>query len=170
MDPCPFVQLTIGNLALKISMASKSARSMVHPSSSSCFCKIKLNNLSLQTALVPYSLPENTQFSKGSSQTLVASFYLSQSDLDRLTGKSSLFATSKKLELKISIYNGCRGTTCGVNSGQLLGKISMPLDLTGTESRVVFHNGWINVEKVKNSSSAQFHLNVKSDPDPKFVF
>ncbi|KAL2549767.1 hypothetical protein Fot_11297 [Forsythia ovata] len=152
-------------------MASKLARSVVHPSSSSCFCKIKLNNFSLQMALVPYILPENTQFSEGSPQTLATSLHLSKSDLDQLTGKSSLFATSKKLELKISIYNGRRGTTCGVNSGRLLGKISVPLDLTRTESRaVLFHNGWINVEKVKNSSSAQFHLNVTSDPDPKFMF
>ncbi|KAL2550922.1 Formin-like protein [Forsythia ovata] len=44
MDPCPFVRLIVGNLALKISMASKPARSVVHPSSSPCFCKIKLNN------------------------------------------------------------------------------------------------------------------------------
>ncbi|KAL2529711.1 hypothetical protein Fot_22312 [Forsythia ovata] len=155
MDPCPFVRLTVGNLALKIPVASKPARSVVHPSSLPCFCKIKLNNFSLQTTLVLYILPKNTQFPEGSPQTLVASFRLSKFDLDRLTGKSSLFATSKKLELKISIYNGRRGTTCGVNSGQLLGKISVPLDLTGTESGVVlFHNGWINVGKLKSSSSA----------------
>ncbi|KAL2516220.1 Formin-like protein [Forsythia ovata] len=42
MDPCPFVWLTVGNLALKIPVASKPARSVVHPSSSPCFCKSSL--------------------------------------------------------------------------------------------------------------------------------
>ncbi|CAA3005546.1 Hypothetical predicted protein [Olea europaea subsp. europaea] len=171
MEPCPFVRLSVGNLALKIPVASKPERSVVHPSSSPCFCKIKLKSFSLQTAVVPCIAPENNQFPDGSQQAVAASFHLSKSDLDRLTGKSLLFATSKKPELKISIYTGRRGTTCGVNSGRLLGKISVPLDLVGTESRaVLFHNGWINVGKVKSSSIAQFHLNVKSEPDPRFVF
>ncbi|CAA3011946.1 uncharacterized protein LOC111374766 [Olea europaea var. sylvestris] len=171
MDPCPFVRLTVGNLALKIPGASKPARSVVHPSSSPCFCKIKFKSFSLQTAVVPYIPPENNQFPDGNQQILAASFHLSKSDLDRLTGKSLLFATTKKHELKISIYTSRRGTTCGVNSGRLLGKISVPLDLAETEARtVLFHNGWINVGKERGSSSAQFHLNVKSEPDPRFVF
>ncbi|CAB4320914.1 unnamed protein product [Prunus armeniaca] len=45
MDPCPFVWVTVGNIALKIPVASKLTRSVVHLSSSSFFCKIKLNNL-----------------------------------------------------------------------------------------------------------------------------
>uniref|UniRef100_A0A5B7BCV3 Putative Formin-like protein 18 n=1 Tax=Davidia involucrata TaxID=16924 RepID=A0A5B7BCV3_DAVIN len=167
MDPCPFVRLTVGNLALKIPVASKPARSVVHPSSSPCFCKIKLKNFPLQTAVVPYILPEN-QFPDGQVQTLAATFHLSKSDLDKLAGKS-LFAG--KLYLKISIYTGRRGTTCGVNSGRLLGKVSVPLDVAGTESRAcVFHSGWVTVGKDAKSSSAQFHLNVKAEPDPRFVF
>ena len=48
----------------------------------------------------------------------------------------------------------------------------MPLDLAGAASRActVFHNGWISVGKEAKSSSAQFHLNVKAEPDPRFVF
>lgn len=169
MDPCPFVRITIGNLALKIPVASKPARSVVHPSSSPCFCKIKLKNFALQTAVVPYIPPENTQFPDGQAHTVAATFHLSKSDLERLVAKS-IFAG--KLCLKISIYTGRRGTTCGVNSGRLLGKVSVPLDLAGTESRAsVFHNGWISVGKEANKgSSAQFHLNVKAEPDPRFVF
>ncbi|KAL2513706.1 Cytochrome [Forsythia ovata] len=93
-------------------------------------------------ALVSYILSKNTQFPKESPQTLTVSFYISKSDLEWLTGKSSLFATSKKSELKISIYNGRRGTTCGVNSCRLLDKIFVLLDLTGTEFwAILFHNG-----------------------------
>ncbi|XP_059636399.1 uncharacterized protein LOC132278588 [Cornus florida] len=168
MDPCPFVRLTVGNLAMKIPVAAKPARSVVHPSSSPCFCKIKLSNFPIQTAVIPY-IPAENQFSDSQVQNLAASFHLSKSDLDKLAGKS-LFAG--KLNLKISIYTGRRGTTCGVNSGRLLGKVSVPLELAGTESRAcVFHNGWISVGKdAAKNSSTQFHLNVKAEPDPRFVF
>ncbi|KAM3688629.1 hypothetical protein ACB098_10G169200 [Castanea mollissima] len=168
MDPCPFVRLTVGNLALKIPVASKPARSVVHPSSSPCFCKIKLKNFPLQTAVVPFIPPEN-QFPDGHAHNVAATYHLNKSDLDKFAGKS-IFAG--KLCLRISIYTGRRGTTCGVNSGKLLAKVSVPLDLAGTESRpsTVFHNGWISVGKETKGSSAQFHLNVKAEPDPRFVF
>ncbi|KAK6139057.1 hypothetical protein DH2020_027200 [Rehmannia glutinosa] len=170
MDPCPFVRLTVGNLALKTPVAAKPARSAVHPSSSPCFCIIKLKSFPLQNAVVPYIPPEITQFPDGNSQSLAATFHLSKSDLDRLTGKASLFSTSQKPQLKISVYSGRRGATCGVNSGRLLGKISVNLDLAAAESRaVIFHNGWINVGR-ETKSAAQFHLNVKAEPDPRFVF
>ncbi|GMQ10253.1 hypothetical protein CsSME_00053327 [Camellia sinensis var. sinensis] len=58
MDIYPFVRLIIDNLALKIPMASKPARSVVHPSSSSCFCnrESSLGDLSIDrcrtTALI----------------------------------------------------------------------------------------------------------------------
>lgn len=167
MDPCPFVRLTVGNLALKIPVASKPARSVVHPSSSPCFCKIKLKNFPLQSAVVPF-IPPDTHSPDSQVQPIAASFHLSKSDLDKLAAKS-IFAG--KLCLKISIYTGRRGTTCGVNSGRLLAKVSVPLDLAGTLAKAtVFHNGWITVGKDAKGSSAQFHLNVKAEPDPRFVF
>ncbi|PSS31523.1 Heat shock protein [Actinidia chinensis var. chinensis] len=166
MDPCPFVRLTVSNFALKIPVASKPARSVVHPSSSPCFCKIKLKSFPVQTVVVPY-IPQESQ-SPEQAQAPTASFHLSKSDLDKLAGKS-LF--TGKLYLKISIYTGRRGTTCGVNSGRLLGKVAVPLDLAGTEARAcVFHNGWIPVGKDAKSSSAKFHVSVKAEPDPRFVF
>ncbi|KAF5178680.1 formin-like protein [Thalictrum thalictroides] len=180
MDPCPFVRILIGNLALKIPVASKPARSGVHPSSSPCFCKIRLKYFPLQTSIVPL-IPPETQFPDSTQQiqTLAASFHLSKADLDKLAAKS-LFGS--KPCLKISIYTGRRGTTCGVNSGRLLGKVSIPLDLNGTELKSsVFHNGWIYVGKDASSGSGvkgtttttnttQMHLNVRAEPDPRFVF
>ncbi|GMI78466.1 hypothetical protein like AT1G10020 [Hibiscus trionum] len=168
MDPCPFVRLTVANLALKIPVASKSARSLVHPSSSPCFCKIKLKNFPLQIVVVPYIPPDN-QFPENQLQTPAATFHLNKADIDKL-GAKSIFST--KPCLKIAIYTGRGGSTCGVNSGRLLGKVSLPLDLAGTESRAcVFHNGWILVGKEANKHSfTQLHLNVKTEPDPRFVF
>jgi hypothetical protein len=121
MDPCPFVRLTVGNLALKIPVASKPARSVVHPSSSPCFCKVKLKNFPLQTAVVPFIPPEN-QFPDGHVQTIAATFHLSKSDIERLSGK---YIVAGKLSVKISMYTGRRGTTCGVSSWKLLGKVSV---------------------------------------------
>ncbi|WCJ35628.1 hypothetical protein M5689_016872 [Euphorbia peplus] len=169
MDPCPFVRLTVGNLALKIPHATKPALSVVHPSSSPCFCKIKLKNFPVQTAVVPYITPENNSFPDGQLHTLAATFHLSKAELERLVAKS-IFAG--KVSISISIYTGRRGTTCGVNSGRLLGKVKVPLDLGGTENRAcVFHSGWINIgKKSKKGDSAKFHLNVKAEPDPRFVF
>ncbi|XP_021816063.1 uncharacterized protein LOC110758499 [Prunus avium] len=60
MDPVSFVWVTVGNIALKIPVASKLARSVVHPSSSSCFCKIKLKNLPPQNASITY-LPSEAE-------------------------------------------------------------------------------------------------------------
>ncbi|KAF5746755.1 hypothetical protein HS088_TW06G00929 [Tripterygium wilfordii] len=167
MDPCPFVRLTVGNLALKIPVASKPASSVVHPSSSPCFCKIKLKHFPPQTAVVP-CISTESQFPDFQHQALSATFHLSKSDLDRIAAKS-IFAG--KPCLKISIYTGRRGKTCGVNSGRLLGRLTVPLDLAGTESKAyVFHKGWISVGKDSKGSSAQFHLHVKAEPDPRFVF
>jgi hypothetical protein len=38
--------------------------------------------------------------------------------------------------------------TCGVSSGRLLGKATIPLDLKGTEAKpAVLHSGWISIGK-----------------------
>ncbi|KAF3787792.1 hypothetical protein EJ110_NYTH22386 [Nymphaea thermarum] len=168
MDPCPFVRVLVGNLALKIAAASKPARTGVHPSSSPCFCEIRLRNFPVQTVMLPLLSPESAV---PEGQTLAATFHLGREDLERLAGKT-LFAGRAKLTL--AIYTGRRGTTCGMSSGKLLGKVSVPLELEGTESRpCVLQNGWVAVGKGKVGSAkpaAQLHLSVKAEPDPRFVF
>ncbi|GFZ10111.1 formin-like protein [Actinidia rufa] len=125
MDPCPFVRLTVSNLALKIPVASKPARSVVHPSSSPCFCKIKLKSFPVQTVVVSYIPPES------------------------------------------QLPEQAQAPTASFSSEQ----VAVPLDLAGTEARAcVFHNGWISVGKDAKASSAQFHVSVKAEPDPRFVF
>ena len=79
MDPCPFVRLTLSNRALKIPVALKLACSIVHPSSSPCFCKIKLRNFPLQTAVMPF-IPPDDQFPDGHVHNVTATFHLSESD------------------------------------------------------------------------------------------
>ena len=87
MDPCPFVRLIVGNLTLKIHVASKPAHSIAHPSSSPCFCKIKLKNFPLQIAVMSFISLEN-QFLDGHVHNVAATFHLSKSDLEKFIGKS----------------------------------------------------------------------------------
>ncbi|KAJ4915351.1 hypothetical protein Rs2_00901 [Raphanus sativus] len=172
MDPCPFVRLTIGNLALKSPQAAKTSSSVVHPSSSTGFCKIKLKNFPPQTAAIPYIPLDTTHFPE-ILQTLAATFHLSSSDVARLASRS-IFAS--KPCLKITVYRGRAGGACGVNPGGFLAKVSVPLlDLVAAATQgkqCVFHNGWISVGKESSTTTTttQFHLNVKAEPDPRFVF
>lgn len=185
MDPCPFVRLLVGNLAVKIpAVAARPARSGVHPSTSPCYCKVKLKNFPMQTAVVPLLAPDAAHPDPaGNAAASTATFHLSKADLGRLAPKG-IFAggggggVRKRPRVKIEIYTGRRGTTCGVNSGKLLGKVSVPLDLAGTDAKsVVFHNGWVPIGKVAKgggvgaaSSAAEVYLTVRADPDPRFVF
>ena len=165
MDPCPFIRLTINNLALKAPQAAKTSSSVVHPSPSTSFCKIKLKNFPPQTAAIPYIPLDATQFPE--IQTLAATFHLSSSDVARLSSRS-IFAS--KPCLKIFIYTGRAGGACGVNPGRHVAEVSVPLDLAGAQGKqCVFHNGCISVGKGAAKESS-FHLNVKAEPDPRFVF
>ncbi|XP_047323856.1 uncharacterized protein LOC124927482 [Impatiens glandulifera] len=165
MDPCPFVRITISNFALKFPINSRSNR--IHASPFPCYCEIKLKTFPRQTVTVPVLHTEN-ESPRGSSQSLAATFHLNKSDLIKLNGKS-LFG--RKLYLKIAVYTGVRGNHFGVNSGKLIGKIAVPVDLSSAEARVlVFHDGWISIGGEDKVDSSQFHVNVTAEPDPRFVF
>ncbi|KAL0915707.1 hypothetical protein M5K25_013167 [Dendrobium thyrsiflorum] len=154
MDPCRFVRVLVGNLALKLPVASRPAGSGVHPSSTPCFCKITLRNLSDQ--IVPLPLQDSA-----TDSGLAAAFHLSPAEIERQGFKS---------KLKLAIYTGRRGSTCGVSSGRLLGKVKIPIDLRVDDRAVVFYSGWVGVGKSSKGALAQLHLVVKSEPDPRFVF
>ncbi|GMI74390.1 hypothetical protein like AT3G19680 [Hibiscus trionum] len=167
MDPCPFVRILVGNLALKFSP------SRIHPSTSPYFCKIKLSNFPHQLATIPFivSQQDNNNSSSSSSsssqKSLAACFSLGESQIDRFLRDSSC-------NVSIEVYAGPDGSTCGLAYNKLLGKVSVPLDLRGAESRpCVVHNGWIGLGRNrsnKNGSSPQLSLTVRTEPDPRFVF
>ncbi|CAM8942356.1 unnamed protein product [Rhodiola kirilowii] len=167
MDPCPFTRLTVSNLALKIiptSAPKASHNSTIHPTSSLCFCKIKLKKSPPQSASVPIIQSETTHSPETQSNAAVT-FHLSKDDVDKLVRK---FMFAGKLRLKISVRVG---SGCVIGHGKLLGKITVPLDLEGALSRAaLFHNGWIEVGKDGSGSSLQLHLTVRAEPDPRFVF
>lgn len=179
MDPCPFVRVLVGNLALKIPVATRPAGAGVHNSSFPCFARIRLDKSPCQTTAVPLvSLEEPPS---APSAPLAARFNLSKADLDRISSKSSIFAVNGGgARLRVAVYTGRRGTTCGVTSGRLLGEVTATLDLKSTIAEgggnraVVFHSGWVELSKKNarkgSSSPAQLYLTVRADPDPRFVF
>ncbi|GAV85914.1 DUF1005 domain-containing protein [Cephalotus follicularis] len=161
MDPCPFVRLIIESLALKLPQATKPAGSGIHPSTTPCFCKLKIKNFPSQTALLPLSTSSND--SPPDSSTSAAGFDLDAASLRRLSGKPIM--------LTVSVYTGRMGRTCGFSSGKLLGRVRVSILLEGAEFRpIVFRNGWMKLGSEPCRPSARLHLAVRAEPDPRFVF
>lgn len=154
MDPCPFVRIVIGNLALSFPTKSNS---------SSFYCKLKLKGLpSSPSQLTDVSLLPSERDAVESK--IHSCFTLSRSEVERLTDKSKKVLPC----LKVEVYRrGIGGCGFG-NSGKLLGCYLIKLDFTfffENNGRVVIQNGWVGVgEKMK------LHLNVRAEPDPRFVF
>lgn len=146
MDPCPFVRIVIRNLALKFSVPKPDT---------SCYCKMQLKNFPTQFSNIPLLLQETQQI----DDQIHASFSLNKSEFEKLQEKSKPYC------LKIEVYAGKKEQTCGFGSGKLLGTVSV--DLKGVENnRVsVIQNGWVEVDK-----RAKLKLNVRVEPDPRFVF
>ncbi|CAD5186721.1 uncharacterized protein LOC135594616 [Musa acuminata AAA Group] len=180
MDPCPFVRVLVGNLALKGPVAARPAGgSGVHPSAHPCFATVRLDkHPSRHTAAVPLLPPDDADAPPPpAAASLAAGFHLSKADLDRIAGGSFFSPASASgagtAKLKVAIYSGGRGTTCLLRSRRLLGRVSLPLDLRETaEGRaVVFHSGWVALGKGASAAAkAQLYLTVKAEVDPRFVF
>ncbi|KAJ0030816.1 hypothetical protein Pint_13304 [Pistacia integerrima] len=163
MDPCPFVRLIVESLALKLPLAApKPAGPGVHPSATPCFCKLKIKNFPSQTALVPLSTSPND--SPPESSTSALGFHLDATAIRRLS--------TKPVTLRVSVYTGRMGSSCGVNSGKLLGRVHVIIDLSGAESKpIVFRNAWLKLGSTETEKpSARLHLMVRAEPDPRFVF
>ncbi|KAH9801084.1 DUF1005 family protein (DUF1005) [Citrus sinensis] len=162
MDPCPFVRLIVESLALKLPhAATRPAGPGVHPSSTPCFCKLKIKNFPSQTALMPLCTSQNDAPPESSTSAL--GFHLDAASLRRLS--------NKPITLRVSVYAGRMGSTCGVSSGKLLGRLNVIIDLAGADSKsIVFRNGWLKLGREPDKPSARIHLTVRSEPDPRFVF
>ncbi|XP_074273738.1 uncharacterized protein LOC141597254 [Silene latifolia] len=165
MDPCPYARLIIESLALQLPIGSKpSSGSGVHPTTTPCYCKIRLKNYPTQTALLPFSSGrDDSPPDVGSS---APGFHVDPAALRNMSGRPVL--------LRVSVYSGRMGQTCGVSSGKLIGRVSVSIDLKGAEVKpIVFQSGWVSLGKErdgKNAVQARLHLEIRSEPDPRFVF
>ncbi|OMO82757.1 hypothetical protein CCACVL1_11771 [Corchorus capsularis] len=161
MDPCPFVRLIVESLALKLPQATKPAGSGVYPTTTPCFCKLRLKNFPSQTALLP--LNNSSGDSPPDSSTSAAGFHLDAMTLRRLSGKP--------VTLRIEVYTGRMGRTCGVSCGKLLGRVQVSVDLGVSQTKPsVFQNGWMKLGSETDKPTAKLHLTVRAEPDPRFVF
>ncbi|XP_027069763.1 uncharacterized protein LOC113776084 [Coffea eugenioides] len=169
MDPCPFVRLIIESLALKLpSSPTKPAGPGVHPSATPCYAKLKLTNFPSQTALIPLCTSDPSSSSSPDSSTSSAGFHLDPSTLRRLSSKPLL-------TLKVSVFTGRMGRTCGVPCGKLLGSVKMSINVGGAGAQSkpsVYYNGWMKLAGSAGPDKpvAKLHAVVRSEPDPRFVF
>ncbi|XP_019199389.1 PREDICTED: uncharacterized protein LOC109193052 [Ipomoea nil] len=164
MDPCPFVRLIIESLSLKLPTATKPAGPGVHPSTTPCYAKLKFSSFPSQTALLPLcsALPKDDSSSPTDSFASAEGFHLDPSALRRLS--------EKPVALKLSVFAGRMGQTCGITSGKLLGVVQVAVDLSGAQSRpVVFQSGWKKLGG-GGADKPMLHVVVRSEPDPRFVF
>ncbi|KAL7093696.1 hypothetical protein ACP275_11G055300 [Erythranthe tilingii] len=165
MDPCPFVRLIVESLALKLpaAAAKPAAGSGIHPSTTPCYAKLKIKNFPSQTALLPLcSAGGDPPESSPSSAT----FHLDPDALRRISSKP---ATT----IKLSVFTGRMGRTCGVSSGKLLGSVQVCVNLGNLQTRgCVYQNGWVKLDggAAGTEPAARLHLTVRSEPDPRFVF
>ncbi|CAN1284778.1 hypothetical protein LINPERPRIM_LOCUS18740 [Linum perenne] len=207
MDPCPFVRILVGNLALKFPAASDALES-----SSTCLAKIKFKGFSTQLATIPILLEQDdlrrrhlhhhhrhrnssTLQSSSSSasaassssnpnptscNSLAACFNLDKNQIDDF-----VHSKKKSSSLNIEVFAGedAEGATpsssssassvaCCFSRRKLIGTVVVPLDLLKAEFRpAVMHNGWVPIAgRKKGAEPAQFFLNVRVEPDPRYVF
>ncbi|XP_049342891.1 uncharacterized protein LOC125807207 [Solanum verrucosum] len=154
MDPCPFLRITIADLAVMVP-ANRSLTSSVLLD-----CNIKLKGFPTQVSTI-------NAFSK---QDLVlenkihASFNLNKTDIEKTNARRETSCLKIEICAPKSMGIGCGYYT----GGRILGSVFVELDLKGLESKgsrgVVIKNGWVLV------GVAKVHLNVKVEPDPRFVF
>ncbi|XP_020221193.1 uncharacterized protein LOC109803923 [Cajanus cajan] len=165
MDPCPFVRLMLDSLALNLPSATKPPPlSGVHPSTTPCFCKIRVTTFPSQTALLPLS--SSSSSSEPTSTTSAPGFHLDAAALRRLS--------SRPLTVRLAVYSGSTARACGVAGAKLLGRIALTVDLAAALSRPsTFHAGWLRLRKGREPErkpSGWVHVVVRSEPDPRFVF
>ncbi|CAM6113889.1 unnamed protein product [Calypogeia fissa] len=173
MEPRPFIKVSVGGLGLRIPATNKPSRTGVHSASSPCFCEISLPDFPAQ--VVPVTLL-SANSGDPDSHTTAASFYLDEPALQRL-----LFPPCFKLSrrrrsyLRIVVITGRQGSCCGVRQGKKLGSFRIPVTVEWSEGTAQLHSGWTAIGKGKSQGTStspgiQLHLNVKVEPDPRYIF
>nr|VDD45684.1 unnamed protein product [Brassica oleracea] len=180
MDPCSFVRIIVGNLAVRFPAPSSSSSSEpsvsgISTSSASapnCYCKIKFKSFPRQIVSVPVIFRTESE-SETRCSTVAACFSLSKSQIKASLNKPKLNV------LSIETYSrgeGVTGASCGLASAseKLLGRFEVSLDLKAAETKTCLaHNGWVALRgkrRNKTGSDPELHVSVRVEPDPRFVF
>ncbi|ESR64581.1 hypothetical protein CICLE_v10008480mg [Citrus x clementina] len=148
MDPCPFVRLIVESLALKLPHAATrpAAQDQELPLANSPHASLHVSKRRPTGVLhVRVGLPPRRRLSPPPFE-------------------QTHHPPSVRLR-------GPHGSTCGVSSGKLLGRLNVIIDLAGADSKsIVFRNGWLKLGREPDKPSPRIHLTVRSEPDPRFVF
>ncbi|KAK9705921.1 hypothetical protein RND81_07G092200 [Saponaria officinalis] len=174
MDPCPFARLFIESLALQLPNSTKPSIGVgVHPSTTPCYLKIAFKNYPTQIALLPLSVSGGEQeqpqpCSPPDNATSAAGFHLDPAVLCRMS-------SGRPVALRVGVYSGRMGQSCGVRAEKLIGRVKVNVDLRGAEVKpIVFQCGWVKLGKDKKDENKPvhvfLHLVVRSEPDHRFVF
>lgn len=123
----------------------------------------------MQTAPVPLLSPSAR--SDPDPLAVAASFYLDEPALKKLLSTSCL---SRAPRLEVTVYTGRQGSCCGASAGKMLGKYVLPVGVEWASLKAVqVHHGWVCIGKPKAEGrrpGAELHLNVKVEPDPRYIF
>ncbi|EOA40356.1 hypothetical protein CARUB_v10009084mg [Capsella rubella] len=183
MDPCSFVRIIVGNLAVRFPISPSSSSSSSGPSvsdvsSGNCYCKIKFKSFPRKIVSVPVLLRTESESESrccfsGNVSTVAACFSLSKSQIETCLKKP------KWSVLSVEVYSRS-GASCGflAPSGEkLIGRFEVSLDLKAAETKTCLaHNGWVSLgtnskkKNKKSGSDPEFHVSVRAEPDPRFVF
>ncbi|KAH0926869.1 hypothetical protein HID58_019125 [Brassica napus] len=180
MDPCSFVRIIVGNLAVRFpapssSTSSEPSVSGINTSSASapnCYCKIKFKSFPRQIVTVPVIFRTESE-SETRCSTVAACFSLSKAQIEASLKKPKLSV------LSIETYSrgdSVTGASCGLASAseKLLGRFEASLDLKAAETKTCLaHNGWVALSgkrRNKPGSDPELHVSVRVEPDPRFVF
>ncbi|KAH6813460.1 hypothetical protein C2S51_022478 [Perilla frutescens var. frutescens] len=156
MDPCPFVRIAIGNLGLNFPQKS-------HLSSLSFYSKSKLKGFPSQLSDIPFLASDAAVDTR-----IHACFTLSKPELEKLQAKCC--------RLKIEIYKRTNTNSHGFfksSGNKLLGCVLVHLDfksilLENINRASPIQNGWVPING--GASDVKLHMNVRAEPDPRFVF
>ncbi|KAL1197670.1 hypothetical protein V5N11_012328 [Cardamine amara subsp. amara] len=192
MDPCSFVRIIVGNLAVRFPASSSSSSepsvSGIPPSAPNCHCKIRFKSFPRQIVSVPVIFrtesesESDTRCSSGNISTVAACFSLSKAQIEASLKKP------KWSVLSVEAYSrgnsdgddGVSGASCGLAtaSEKLLGRFEVSVDLKSAETKTCLaHNGWVALgskkggkSRSKAGSDPELHVSVRVEPDPRFVF
>ncbi|CDY22962.1 BnaC03g41070D [Brassica napus] len=108
MDPCSFVRIIVGNLAVRFPASSSSEPSVSAPN---CYCKIRFKNFPRQIISVPVIFQTESESETRSSSTVAACFSLSKAQIDASLKKTKFSVLSVETYLRGDVVSGA---SCGL--------------------------------------------------------
>eukprot|EP00250_Pteridium_aquilinum_P019874 c24617_g1_i1 orf=279-1652(-) len=180
MEARPYARLSVAAIGLRFTPESNAHTSCLTPTLPSSYtCKIKLSHFESQTVSLPIWSPA-AKTDPDPSQ-VAASFYLDEPALTKLLSGSRF---SRKPHLKAVVYLTTQDecvhcASCWAaprvtrmqRERKCIGKFKLPVgvELASPKAGLQLYNGWVSMGQY-GSSKVEFHMNVRVDLDPRYIF